>query len=180
MALSRPALGLTLSAAMSVAAIAQTPAPAPPRPDSPAVAAIVEKAKKAAGTTWADEAHFFCEAPRANDRKVPYPFVAGKEEPYIPASRPSLAPGAESRISLVGYHLRPGRLQGLAQALLQLSAGNQILNVDLLPRDGFAGGQTEISIVRKAAHELLERKEFSSIIVYCYSLSLQNDFMGTY
>ena len=66
MALSRPALGLTLSAAMSVAAIAQTPAPAPPRPDSPAVAAIVEKAKKAAGTTWADEAHFFCEAPRAN------------------------------------------------------------------------------------------------------------------
>ncbi len=45
---------------------AQTPAAAPAKPDSPQVQALVEKAKKTAGTQWAEEAHFFCEAPRAN------------------------------------------------------------------------------------------------------------------
>ncbi len=66
MSLPKLALGLTVSAAVSLAAYAQGPAPAPPKPDSPAVAAMVEKAKKTAGTQWADEEHFFCEAPRAN------------------------------------------------------------------------------------------------------------------
>src|SRR5437867_900409 len=66
MSLPKLAVGLTLSAALSFAAYAQAPAPAPPKPDSPPVAAMVEKAKKTAGTQWADEEHFFCEAPRAN------------------------------------------------------------------------------------------------------------------
>jgi metallo-beta-lactamase class B len=66
MSRTRFALGLTLSAALSVAVFAQAPAPAPPKPDSPAVQAMLEKAKKTAGTQWADEEHFFCEAPRAN------------------------------------------------------------------------------------------------------------------
>ena len=66
MSRSRLALGLTLSAALAVAAYAQAPAPAPPKPDSPQVAAMVDKAKKTAGAQWADEEHFFCEAPRAN------------------------------------------------------------------------------------------------------------------
>jgi VWFA-related protein len=78
------------------------------------------------------------EAPRANDRKVPYPFVAGEEEPYIPASRPALAPGAESRISLVGYHLRPGRLHASARVI----AG-----------DGREIGPAEIALVSRAARE---------------------------
>jgi metallo-beta-lactamase class B len=35
------------------------------------VQAIVARAKSTAGTMWADEAHFFCEAPRANSPNDP-------------------------------------------------------------------------------------------------------------
>jgi glyoxylase-like metal-dependent hydrolase (beta-lactamase superfamily II) len=63
MPLPKIALGMTLSAVLSLTAAA---AQAPPRPDSPAVAAMVEKAKKIAGTQWAQEAEFFCVSPRAN------------------------------------------------------------------------------------------------------------------
>ncbi len=66
MSLPKFALGVTLSVVFSWAAYAQAPAQAPPKPDSPAVQAMVEKAKKTAGTQWADEEHFFCETPRAN------------------------------------------------------------------------------------------------------------------
>src|SRR5277367_5988972 len=45
---------------------AQPPPVAPVQPDSDAVKALIEKAKKTAGPEWAGEAHFFCEAPRAN------------------------------------------------------------------------------------------------------------------
>jgi metallo-beta-lactamase class B len=41
------------------------------RPDSPAVQAIVARAKSTGGTMWAEEAHFFCEAPRANSPNDP-------------------------------------------------------------------------------------------------------------
>src|SRR5215472_8600337 len=50
--------------------MAQAPA-APPEPDSEAVKALVEKAKKAGGPMWAEEEHFFCEAPRANSPNDP-------------------------------------------------------------------------------------------------------------
>ena len=50
------------------ALVAQAPAP---QPDSPAVQAIVARAKSTAGAMWADEAHFFCEAPRANSPNDP-------------------------------------------------------------------------------------------------------------
>lgn len=50
---------------------AQPPAPAPARPDSEAVKALIEKAKKAGGPMWAGEEHFFCEAPRANSPNDP-------------------------------------------------------------------------------------------------------------
>lgn len=46
-------------------------APAPVRPDSDAVKALIEKAKKAGGPMWAGEEHFFCEAPRANSPNDP-------------------------------------------------------------------------------------------------------------
>ena len=36
------------------------------KPDSPEVKALIEKAKKVAGPMWAEEEHFFCEAPRPN------------------------------------------------------------------------------------------------------------------
>ncbi|MBI4486562.1 MAG: MBL fold metallo-hydrolase [Acidobacteria bacterium] len=50
---------------------AQVPAPAPSKPDSPAIQAMVQKAKQTAGTLWAEEARFFCEAPRANSPNDP-------------------------------------------------------------------------------------------------------------
>jgi len=48
-----------------------------PKPDSPAVQAIIARAKAAGGTMWAEEAHFFCEAPRANSANDP-PIVPTK------------------------------------------------------------------------------------------------------
>jgi VWFA-related protein len=50
------------------------------------------------------------EAPRQGDRQVPYPFMIG-EEPYIPASLPVLAAGAEAQLSLVGYNLGAGQVR---------------------------------------------------------------------
>jgi metallo-beta-lactamase class B len=50
---------------------------APPKPDSPEVKALIEKAKKAGGPMWAAEEHFFCEAPRANR----------PDDPVIPATK---------------------------------------------------------------------------------------------
>lgn len=38
------------------------------------------------------------------DKTVPYPFMLG-EQPFIPASRPVVAPGGELPVYLVGYHL---------------------------------------------------------------------------
>jgi glyoxylase-like metal-dependent hydrolase (beta-lactamase superfamily II) len=62
----RFALGLILATTVSITALAQAPAQAPPKPDSPEVQAMLDKARKTAGTMWADEERFFCEAPRAN------------------------------------------------------------------------------------------------------------------
>jgi len=50
---------------------AQAPDAAAPKPDSPAAAAHVAKAKQIAGKEWATEAHFFCEAPVVTDANAP-------------------------------------------------------------------------------------------------------------
>src|ERR1700680_95833 len=55
-----------LSAAFPCILLAQAPEGAATKPDSAQVKADIEKGKKDAGTMWANEAHFFCEAPRAN------------------------------------------------------------------------------------------------------------------
>ena len=60
--------GMALCALFAAPAWGQAPAP---KPDSAAVQAIVARAKTAAGTMWAEEAHFFCEAPRANSPDDP-------------------------------------------------------------------------------------------------------------
>src|SRR5579863_3801364 len=49
----------------------QAPPQPPAKPDSEAIKALIEKAKKTGGPRWADEAHFFCEAPRANSPSDP-------------------------------------------------------------------------------------------------------------
>lgn len=59
---------LMLSAGM--ACLAQAPVPEA-KPDSPQVKALIEKAKKTGGPMFGDEAHFFCEAPRANNANDP-------------------------------------------------------------------------------------------------------------
>jgi metallo-beta-lactamase class B len=63
-------VGIALSLIFAAPLLAQPPAPEP-KPDSPAVQAIVARAKAAAGAMWAEEAHFFCEAPRANSPNDP-------------------------------------------------------------------------------------------------------------
>jgi len=50
---------------------AQAPPAASAKPDSDAVKALIVKAKKVGGPRWADEGHFFCEAPRANSPSDP-------------------------------------------------------------------------------------------------------------
>jgi metallo-beta-lactamase class B len=45
--------------------------PSPAKPDSEAIKALIEKTKKAGGPMWAEEEHFFCEAPRANSPNDP-------------------------------------------------------------------------------------------------------------
>ena len=47
-------------------------------------------------------------------RQVPYPFLLG-EQPFIPAARPALAAGGESRLSLAGWGLGSGPLTAEAQ-----------------------------------------------------------------
>jgi metallo-beta-lactamase class B len=71
MSLQRLAQTFVLSLAIPALVHAQAPAAAPAKPDSPQVQALVEKAKKIAGTQWAEEAHFFCEAPRGNNANDP-------------------------------------------------------------------------------------------------------------
>ena len=50
---------------------AQAPQAPPPQPDSPAVQALIARARQVAGPMWAEEVHFFCEAPRANSPSDP-------------------------------------------------------------------------------------------------------------
>src|SRR5687767_14172273 len=61
----------TLIAAVPFLAAAQAPPPAPAAPDSPEVLALIEKARKMGGSTWEQEAQFFCVAPRANSPTDP-------------------------------------------------------------------------------------------------------------
>ena len=64
--------------ALTICAVFVQPAhsqqqPASTKPDSPEVQAHIEKAKKIAGTYWAQAEHFLCEAPRANQATDPGP-----------------------------------------------------------------------------------------------------------
>jgi metallo-beta-lactamase class B len=49
-----------------VISAAQQPPPAPAKPDTPEITAMIEQARKAAAPQFADAVHFWCEAPRAN------------------------------------------------------------------------------------------------------------------
>jgi len=67
-----------LLSALTICAVLAQPAhsqqqPPSTKPDSPEVQAHIEKAKKIAGTYWAQAEHFLCEAPRANQAADPGP-----------------------------------------------------------------------------------------------------------
>ena len=117
MSLSKFACRVALSAAFPIVTHAQVPA-APPKPDTPAVQAMVEKAKKTAGTQWADEAHFFCEAPRAN---------AATDPPIAPTKifDNVYAIGNQGTVAYV--------VQTPAGLLMFDSLGANLLNTQLLP-----------------------------------------------
>ena len=89
---------------------AQAPDAAPPKPDSPEVKALIEKAKKAGGSMWAAEEHFFCEAPRPNR----------PDDPVIPPSK------IFDNVWVIGN-------SGTAVYVIQTSAG--LLMIDALGAD---------------------------------------------
>jgi metallo-beta-lactamase class B len=91
---------------------------APTKPDSDTVKALIEKAKKIGGSRWAEEAHFFCEAPRANS-----------------PSDPSIEPTEIfDDVYVIGN-------QGTVAAVIKTSAG--LLMIDALSPD-----QTETQLLR--------------------------------
>jgi metallo-beta-lactamase class B len=68
MAIQKVTCILMFSAALPYFAVGQAPEA---KPDSPAVKELIEKARKTGGPMWADEVHFFCEAPRPNSPNDP-------------------------------------------------------------------------------------------------------------
>jgi metallo-beta-lactamase class B len=99
-------LAFTLTGLLS----AQPPDAVPPKPDSPEVTALIEKAKKAGGSMWAGEEHFFCEAPRPNR----------PDDPVIPPSK------IFDNVYIIGN-------SGTAVYVIQTSAG--LLMIDSLGAD---------------------------------------------
>src|ERR1700722_16731417 len=69
--------GVLLALTLPSLGSAQAPGTAPAKPDSPEVKALIEKAKKAGGPMWAQEEHFFCEAPRPN--RPDHPGIPGSK-----------------------------------------------------------------------------------------------------
>jgi hypothetical protein len=58
---------------------------------------------------------------------MPYPFML-KEAPYIPSSKPVLAPGQETQLILQGYNLAAGELK--AEAKVLSADGKEVGNGD--------------------------------------------------
>ena len=116
--LSRLVGSFAISLALPLAALAQAPPAAPAKPDSPEVQALVEKTKKAGGTQFAQAAHFWCEAPRAN----------AATDPPIPPTKifdNVYAIGNEGTVVYV--------VQTSAGLLMFDSLGTAFLNNQLLP-----------------------------------------------
>ncbi|HET9229159.1 MAG TPA: VWA domain-containing protein [Thermoanaerobaculia bacterium] len=65
----------------------------------------------------------------------PYPFVSG-EQPFIPASLPTVGSGEEARVSLVGYHLGEGDLRAEARVLTSEGREAGAGEIRLLERHG--------------------------------------------
>jgi metallo-beta-lactamase class B len=53
-------------AVVCAGAVLSAQQPAPPKPDTPDVTAMIERLKRESGSRWASAVHFWCEEPRAN------------------------------------------------------------------------------------------------------------------
>jgi VWFA-related protein len=78
------------------------------------------------------------EAPRGG-AQPDYPFMA-RQQPYVPASRPALAAGAEVPLALVGYDLGPGDLKVAARVLAADGKEVGTGGVRVLQREATAAG----------------------------------------
>jgi VWFA-related protein len=78
------------------------------------------------------------EAPRGGPQ-VDYPFMA-RQQPYVPSSRPALAPGAEVPLALVGYDLGTGDLKATAKVLAADGKEAATGGVRVLQREATAAG----------------------------------------
>ena len=76
------------------------------------------------------------EAPRG--MTVPYPFMA-RQQPYVPASKPVLAEGAEVPLALVGYNLGTGDPKVEARVLTPDGKEAGVGGVKVLGREGGGG-----------------------------------------
>lgn len=81
------------------------------------------------------------ETPRGEQQQAEYPFLM-KQQPYIPASLPMLAPGQDTPIALVGYNLGAGDLQ---------------LTAKILGADGREVGKADLKGVQKEAGSAPDR-----------------------
>ena len=96
---------------------------------------------------------FFPEAPgrwvmvrqtlKQGQEQMPYPFML-KDQPFIPASKPVLAPGQEAQLVLQGYNLGAGDLK--AEARVLAADGKEVPGGDfkLGGRDGAGGGPVRL------------------------------------
>ena len=78
------------------------------------------------------------EAPRGGP-PADYPFMA-RQQPYVPASRPVIAPGAEVPLALVGYDLGAGDLKASARVLAADGKEAATGGVRVLQREAAAAG----------------------------------------
>jgi VWFA-related protein len=78
------------------------------------------------------------EAPRGGPQ-IDYPFMA-RQQPYVPSSRPVLAPGAEVPLALVGYDLGAGDLKATARVLAADGKEAATGGVRVMQREAAAAG----------------------------------------
>jgi VWFA-related protein len=79
------------------------------------------------------------EAPRGEQQNAPYPFIA-REQPYIPSSKPRIAPEQEMALSLIGYNLPAGELS--ADSKILGTNGKEVGNgrIQIQGRESGSGG----------------------------------------
>ncbi|HEX3553367.1 MAG TPA: VWA domain-containing protein [Thermoanaerobaculia bacterium] len=80
---------------------------------------------------------------KQGQEQMPYPFML-KDQPFIPSSKPVLAPGQEAQLVLQGYNLGAGELK--AEARVLSADGKEVPGGDfkLGGRDGAGGGPLRV------------------------------------